>query len=441
MNSPTYSKTILIVFLITAGLTARLALLWISGRAPAGALSGGSDAPAYILLGNAISHGKGMAYVGQATALRAPLYPLILGLLDLIFGSYSLLIMRIVQVFVAILTAWMCGQAAVQLWGEDAKWVTFGLAMCIPTLLFFTPQIQTEIFTALFVSLFLYFLVRPDREDEWKSIVGMGVCAGVLMLLRFNTIFVPLIGALAAFRMPFNMRHLKRALIPVALAGMIVSPWIIRNMVVFHGALLYSSQTGTTAVQGALAPQGRTQVGESAVRQLAEWRLAEWPSDIETDNLSRLQFPSEAELDRQARQAAIAAWKSLGFHAVPLLAKKVSDFWFSTDQLLNTASFARWQRLIRAIGVLLYWAILAGALFGWFRLRRTAPRTAHLLLFYCVLATMLHLPSTMNTRLRAPLVDPLLCILAGEQISTLFGNKLSSGEVKKYAHLSAGVGA
>ena len=108
MNPPTYSKTILIVSLITTGLTARLALLWISGRAPTGALSGGSDAPAYILLGNAISHGKGMAYVGQATALRAPLYPLILGLLDLIFGSYSLLIMRIVQVFVAILTAWVC---------------------------------------------------------------------------------------------------------------------------------------------------------------------------------------------------------------------------------------------------------------------------------------------------------------------------------------------
>jgi 4-amino-4-deoxy-L-arabinose transferase-like glycosyltransferase len=192
-----------------------------------------------------------------------------LGLLDLIFGSYSLLIMRIVQVYISILTAWVCGQAAAQLWGEDAKWVTFGLAMCIPTLLFFTPQIQTEIFTAFFVSLFLYFLVRPDREDEWKAIVGMGVCAGVLMLLRFNTIFVPFMGTSAAFRMPFNVRNMKGALIPFALAAAIVSPWIIRNIVVFHGALLYSSQTGTTAAQGALGPQGRTQVGESAVWQRA----------------------------------------------------------------------------------------------------------------------------------------------------------------------------
>jgi len=407
-------KTVL--FLIATGLAARLALLWISGRAPAGALSGGSDAPAYILLGNAISHGKGMTYVGQATALRAPLYPLMLSLLDLIFGSYSLLIMRIVQVVLAILTAWVCGRTAVQLWGEDAKWVTFGFAMCVPTLLFFTPQIQTEIFTAFFVSLFFYFLVRPDREHEWKSLVGMGVCAGVLMLLRFNTIFVALVGTSAAFRMPLDMRDMKRALIPVALAGVIVSPWVMRNIVVFHGGLLYSSQTGTTAVQGALAPQGRTQVGESEVWQRAGWRLA----DIETDSPRRLQFPSEVELDRQARQAAIRAWKTLGLHAFPLLAKKVSYFWFSTDQLLNTASFSRGQRLIRGIGVLCYWAILVGALFGWFRLRRSAPRTANLLLLYCVLVTILHLPFTMNTRLRVPLVDPLVCILAGGQILTFF---------------------
>jgi len=47
-----------------------------------------------------------------------------------------------------------------------------------------------------------------------------------------------------------------------------------------------------------------------------------WPSAIETDSVRRLQFQSEAELDRQARQAAIAAWKSLGFHAVSFAGKE-----------------------------------------------------------------------------------------------------------------------
>jgi 4-amino-4-deoxy-L-arabinose transferase-like glycosyltransferase len=343
-----------------------------------------------------------------------------LGVLDFVFGSYSLLMMRIVQVVVAILTAWVCAQTAGQLWGEDSKWATFGFAMFMPTLLFFTPQILTEIFAAFFVALFLYFLVHPDRKEDWKSLVGMGVCAGLLMLLRFNAVFVPVVAASGALRMPLiSLRSIKRALIPVAITAVVVSPWIIRNLVVFHGGILYSSQTGTTALQGALAPQGRTQAGESEVWKRAGW----WLSDIETDSLGRLQFPSEVELNRQAKHEAIRAWKALGFHAIPLLAKKVSYFWFSTDQLLSTASFSRGQRMLRAIGVLFYWATLGVAILGWFRLRKTASQTAYLLLLYCVAVTMLHLFFTMNTRLRVPFVDPLLCILVGGQISSAFVNE------------------
>ena len=66
---------------------------------------------------------------------------------------------------------------------------------------------------------------------------------------------------LTALRMPVNVKNIECALIPVALAAVTVSPWIVRNIVEFHGGLLYSSQTGITALQGALAPQGRTQPG------------------------------------------------------------------------------------------------------------------------------------------------------------------------------------
>lgn len=387
--------------------------MFVAGRAPQGVLSGGNDAPAYILLGSAVSQGKGLSYFGQATAIRPPLYPLMLGGLNIVFGSYSLLVMRIVQVIAAVVTSWICAQTAVQLWGENSKWATFGFAMFMPTLLFFTPQILTEIFAAFFASLFLYFLVHFDREEDWKSLVGMGVCAGLLMLLRFNAIFVPLVAAFAAFRVPGNWRIIKRTLIPVAISAAIISPWIVRNLVVFHGGVLYSSQTGTTALQGAVSPQGRTQSGESEIWRRAGW----WISEIETDSPRRLQFPSEVELDRVARHEAIRAWKELGFRAIPLLAKKVSYFWFSTDQLLSTTSFPTGQRLLRAMGVLFYWGTLGVATVGWFRLRKTAPRIACLFALYCVALTMLHLFFTMNTRLRVPFIDPLLCILVGGQIS------------------------
>ena len=428
MDGRRSGKTILILFLIGAGFVARLALLWAAGRAPAGPLSGGSDAPAYILLGHAVALGKGLTYVGQATALRAPLYPLMLASLDLVFGSWSLLIMRIVQVVAAILTAWVCAQTAVQLWGEDSKWTVFGLAMFMPTLLFFTPQILTETFTALLVSLFLYFLVRVDgevdqkvdRKEEWKSLVATGACAGVSMLLRSNTLFLPFVAAASALRMPVGWKNIKRGIVPVAIAALIVSPWIVRNLVVFHGGVVYSSLSGIATLDGALAPQGRTQPGEeSEVWKRAGWALA----DIETDSPRRLQFASEADLNRRARHEAVRAWSALEFHIVPLLAKKVSYFWLGTDQLLATGSFPIGQRILRAGGVLFYWGILGLAIAEWFRLRKAAPRTAYVLLFYCVAATMLHLPVTMNTRLRVPLVDPLLCVLAGGAISAAFANE------------------
>lgn len=85
----------------------------------------------------------------------------------------------------------------------------------------------------------------------------------------------------------------------------------------------------------------------------------------------------------------------------------------STDQLFETRSFTGWQRHIRAAGVFIYWGVLAAAIFGWLRTKKVAPRAGWLLLVYCLFATLLHLPFTMNTRLRAPLVDPILCVFAG----------------------------
>jgi hypothetical protein len=309
-----------------------------------------------------------------------------------------------------VLTAWICAKTAGQLWNEEAKWPAFAAAICLPTLLFFAAQIVTETFAAFFVSLLLYFLVQYSSHEKWNALIGMGVCSGILLLLRFNTLFLPPIAALAAMRSPLSIGSLKRALLPLGLALAIVSPWLVRNFIVFHGDILYSSQTGTTAFQGALAPEGRTQAeGLIELKKQQGW----WLSMIEIDRPGRLNFPSEVELNRQARSAAILAWKGLGFHIIPLLLKKTGYFWLSTDQLFDTSSLLDWQRQLRVVGVLAYWVVLAVAILGWLRLRKSTPGIANLLLLYCALATALHLPFTMNTRLRVPLIDPMLCVLAG----------------------------
>jgi len=122
----------------------------------------------------------------------------------------------------------------------------------------------------------------------------------------------------------------------------------------------------------------------------------------------RFQYPSEIELNRLAKTAALRAWSELGLQIVPLLAKKTAYFLLSADQLFKTHSLSGRRRKIRTAGVFIYWSILASAILGWVRVRRIFPRLAILLLPYCILATLLHLPFTMNTRLRAPLLDSIL---------------------------------
>lgn len=409
MLSRAVRSSYVVAVAVFAGIAARLFLLVRSGNSPEGILGGGSDAPAYILLGKSLAEGHGMSYVGQPTALRAPLYPLLLAALRLLFDGQSLLVMRLLQFLAAIFTAWICGKTAALVWSERAKWPAFALALCAPTLIFFTSQILTETFTALLVAVFLYLLASYSLKENSKALIGMGICAGILLLLRFNTLFVPAIAAMAAFRIPPTAASFKRALVPISLALALVSPWLYRNLVIFHSEILYSSQTGTTAFQGAIAPEGRTQPqGLVAMQKRQGW----WLSNIETDKAVRLEYPSEIELNRQARREAIRAWSELGFGAIPLLIKKIGYFWLSTDQLLDTGSFSRSQSVLRAGGVLIYWFILAAAVVGWFRLKKIAPRIADLFLLYAVFATLLHLPFTMNTRLRSPLLEPLLCILA-----------------------------
>jgi hypothetical protein len=50
---------------------------------------------------------------------------------------------------------------------------------------------------------------------------------------------------------------------------------------------------------------------------------------------------------------------------------------------------------------------------GWLKLRLRNADAARLFLSYAVVVTLIHLPFVMNTRIRAPLIEPALAILAG----------------------------
>ena len=132
---------------------------------------------------------------------------------------------------------------------------------------------------------------------------------------------------------------------------------------------------------------------------------------LERDDARRLFYPSEPVLNQMAMRSAARLWRQSIANDVRLMAKKLAYFWLSTDQLNGLGNFTYRVRLIRLAGVVFYWISLAFASVGmWKMFRRHAPLALTLLLYVSV-ATCLHLLFAMNTRLRAPLIDPLLCVL------------------------------
>jgi 4-amino-4-deoxy-L-arabinose transferase-like glycosyltransferase len=399
-----------LITLVVLGIALRAAFVLMADGKSLTFHSGGSDAPAYVLLAENLRDHRGYSYADQPSAFRPPGYPLLIVGFMSIFGSHYVFALRSVQFILGIVTVLLCSATASQLFGKKEAQATLVVGLFLPTLIFTTAQVLTECIAAFLTALFLKCLVTQFERSDNKSAWGLGLTAGFESLIRSNAAVLPLFAGCAALRAVPGRSRLYRIALVLLVPVLIVAPWFVRNEVSFRGRVFYSTQTGANAVQGVVTPQGRTQPGDSEKLIAAMgWCI----SQLERNDASRLSLPSEVELNAHALRVVPAIWRQQGWRAVLLLVEKIAAFWFSTDQLLDTGSFAMSDRLVRSGGVCAYWAGLMLAVLGWFSLRRSRRQIAQLLLLYAVGFTILHLPLVMSTRIRIPLMEPLVVILAG----------------------------
>lgn len=203
--------------------------------------------------------------------------------------------------------------------------------------------------------------------------------------------------------------RLQVALVPL-FAAVVFGPWIVRNYLAF-GRFVLTTRTGTQALADTLNPEARIKPeAEEREKQLIGHLL---PNDLETNSPSRLALGSELDRDRKGWEATRRLWKEMGWAALARMTLgKWIAYWLSTDQL-GPSGHSRRGRFLHAAGVVFYWLLLVLACAGWWKLKQTRSQVAALLLGYAVLMTVLHIPFLMNTRIRSPLVDPILAVLAG----------------------------
>jgi 4-amino-4-deoxy-L-arabinose transferase-like glycosyltransferase len=399
------------------GLAARILVAALPGNAPRTPWGGGGDTTAYLLLAHNLAGGAGYAYAGMPTALRAPLYPLVLASAFRLFGDRAPMAIRWLQFFEGLAVAFLCAALARKIFGGPVWKFAFAFALFSPTLLEMNGELLTEATATLFAALFLLLLAEYWLRPRLSLLAALGCVVGFASLTRFNMALLIVVAlGVVLFRTGAPLRLKGAAVLAVVSLG-IVGPWLIRNYNVFHGEALFSTHGGLDALEGVLTPQGRALPGDAQTLRAAVGWVP--PIDVETNSASRRALPAEPVLERQCWQATAAAWRRLGWKVIPVEVRKLLDFWLSTDQLLSTGSFTPWGRIERAAGVLVGWGILGTAILGWFRLRERNSPLARVFLLYAVLVTAMHLPFVMNTRLRMPFVDPLLAALAGIGALTL----------------------
>jgi len=392
------------------------------------------DRDAYIAIARNLAAGNGFTSsrmeAGQdlePTAFRPPLYPCLLAV-----GYYlnaGPLLTGILQVLLGIATVWFTWKTGQRLQLQWAAVLAAGIVATDPILLQYTSYSMTEVLATFLCSLLLYLLVCSfsTRSEELSAstnkplLFWTGAVWGLAILCRPT--FLAFLGIWLVIRLAdslkqrllSNSEESRPASVSQQLAflaaGILlaVSPWLIRNLVVFRAPILTTTHGGYTLLLGnnpvfynevVQQPWGTVWTGES---------LDAWQKSLEAD-IAQLQpaLETEQERDRWMYQRArqnISSQPSLFAQSCLLRLKR---FW----NIAPLASAGQTPPRTLLLGVASYYfVVLLGCLWGvclvvWKRERNWSP-----LIWLLVSFTIVHLFYWTNMRMRAPLV-PAIALLS-----------------------------
>ncbi len=203
------------------------------------------DAAGYDRMARYILEGRGYVEInGRASAFWPPLYPLFLAAVHGLFG-HSLLIPRLLQALLGSLLPVAVYLAARRISGDRVAWIAaLGLAL-YPYLIYFGAWLIAEaLFFALF-GLLLWIAVRLRDSGRDREAILFGVLLGLCALTKPAILFQLPFLALWFFLGLTRRRARAAALAALALAATL-TPWTIRNALVFERFVPISTNAGYT---------------------------------------------------------------------------------------------------------------------------------------------------------------------------------------------------
>ncbi len=213
-----------------------------------------ADSLFYQLQSNILANGRGfvqpllLTFEGRAvpSAAHPPLYPLFLAAGSLL-GAKSILAHQIMGCVIGVGTVLGAGLIGDHVGGERAGLLVMALAAIYPPLWVTDGGIMSEGLFALIAAAIILASYRFAERRTVRHAALLGTTIGLAMLTRaeavllFVVLVIPLV--LAARNIGAGRSVLLLGVIVVA-ASLVVSPWVIRNLVTFDRPVILSTGDG-----------------------------------------------------------------------------------------------------------------------------------------------------------------------------------------------------
>jgi hypothetical protein len=379
------------------------------------------DAGSYMTLASEIAHTGGYSMHDRGaggsrgpSAYWPPGLPYFLAGIDLLSGhtapnGAAVHPARLAQAALGTVIVALIWLVALELFGGTIALFALAIAAIYPVLIELSGLIVAEnMLTALILAAVWAVLRARHARAPYVWIAAAGLSSGLAMLTHQNAVVILIPLGVAVARLPGAPPTARRFAAPallVAVAGLTIIPWTIRNAVVLHDFVPISDETGIT-LRGTYNPSS------AAFRPVPyKWRLY---NGIAADRgLARQAHTlTEVELDSRLRARAL---RYVADHPLAPLDVALHN----TLRLLELEGPLAWRasaaaedlpRRTAQIGVISFWLLCALAAIGCgTRAARAAPKwlwaTAVLLALSVVLV------NAETPRFREPL-EPFLILLA-----------------------------
>ncbi len=239
----------LLLFILVAALILRLFVLFTEGDR----MFLGTDDDNYRESAEILLHQGILTYAGwhEPTVFIMPGYPIVLAAVFAAVGSTSWLAARLIQVGVSLVALWFAVKLGTRLGGRWVGIVSGALLAVYPPNLTSPSFLLTEtIFTCLLL-MTLYYFARAEETG------GVGWFALTGLVLGLSVYFRPTSGLLPfvfGVYLLFRGYSWEKAVFRVGIMGAVVviclSPWIVRNYLIYREFIPFTVSGGNPFLRG-----------------------------------------------------------------------------------------------------------------------------------------------------------------------------------------------